>query len=123
MVVRIAAFVATFAGTLALITGLVYWTGHGSNLLSLHMLLGFLTVGGLWAAAFGQAVSSGGSWILAAVAVLLGALAIYVGLYQTSLIFGDLRWLIQVLHLLLGILTIGLAHMAAARVRKPRRAG
>ena len=31
---------------------------------------------------------------------------------------GEFHWLIRVIHLLLGLLTIGMGHMAAARSRK-----
>ena len=47
MVNRIAAAVLTLAGSLALISGLLFWTGTALNLMTLHMLLGFLAVGAL----------------------------------------------------------------------------
>jgi hypothetical protein len=34
------------------------------------------------------------------------------------LMVGDFHWLVEVLHLFLGILTIGLGHIGAARYRK-----
>ena len=40
------------------------------------------------------------------------------GLYQASLRVGPLHWIIEITHLILGILTIGLGHMAAARYRR-----
>lgn len=118
MVIRIASVVVSLAGVFALITGVIFWTGHALNLISMHMLLGFVTVAGLWVAAVGQAFARGGSRVLALVALVIGAATLYVGLYQTTLKIGDFRWLIQVLHLVLGILTIGLSHMAAARYRR-----
>ena len=118
MVIRIAAVVLSLAGVLALISGLCFWTGTALNLVSMHMLLGFLAVAALWVVAIGQSFSKAGSWIIAACALLVGALTIVIGLYQASLMVGPLHWVIEVIHLVLGILTIGLGHMAAARYRK-----
>jgi uncharacterized membrane protein len=118
MVIRIAAVVLSLAGVLGLISGLFFWTGTALNLVSLHMLLGFLAVAALWVVAIGQVFSNTGSWIIAACALLVGALTIVIGLYQVSLMVGPLHWIIEVIHLALGILTIGLGHMAAARYRK-----
>jgi hypothetical protein len=37
---------------------------------------------------------------------------------QSSLMAGEFHWVIQVTHLALGVLTIGVGHVAAARYRK-----
>jgi hypothetical protein len=118
VVIRYASAVVTLAGILALISGLVIWYGAAPSLVSMHMLLGFLTVAGLWTIGIVQFKSAGGSSILAALALILGALTIYIGMNQTGIIPGAHHWLIQIGHVILGILSIGLAHMAAARQRR-----
>jgi hypothetical protein len=118
MVIRIASAVLSLAGLLALLSGLLFWIGIALNLVSLHMLLGFLAVGALWTIGVAQAVAKGGNWIIAAAALVLGVLTIMLGLYQSSLLIGPWHWLVDVTHLLLGVLTIGLGHMGAARYRK-----
>jgi hypothetical protein len=118
MVIRLALIVLNLAGFLALIIGLLFWTGTAQNLVSLHMLLGFLTIGALWIIGIGQALDKGGSWIIAALALALGAAAGYFGMIQSSLFAGESHWVIEVSHLLLGLLTIGLGHMGAARHRQ-----
>jgi hypothetical protein len=118
MVVRIASAVLSLAGLLALLSGLLFWTGVALNLVSLHMLLGLLAVGALWTIGIAQATVKGGSWIIAAAALVLGVLTLIVGLYQSLLLLGPWHWIIGVTHLLLGILTIGLGHIGAARYRK-----
>ena len=118
MLIRYASAVLTLSGALALILGLLFWTGVALNLISMHMLLGFLTVGALWLIGIGQLFCQNRSWVIAVVAFLVGALTVVLGLYQSSIIIGVPRWVIQVTHLLLGILTIGLGHMGAARSRK-----
>src|SRR5215470_2951146 len=118
MVIRIAAAVLSLAGLLALILGLLFWTGAALNLLQMHMLLGLLAVGALLVIGIGQAFSRGGSWIIAVGTLVVGAATIVIGMVQASLMVGEFHWVIQVVHLLLGLLTIGMGHMGAARYRK-----
>jgi hypothetical protein len=118
MVIRIASMALSLAGLLALILGLLFWTGSALNLLSLHMLLGLLAVGALWIVGIAQAVADSGSWMIAALAIVIGALMIVLGLTQSSLMVGEFHWVVRVAHLLLGLLTIGIGHMAAARAKK-----
>lgn len=118
MVIRIASIVLSLAGLLALILGLLFWAGVAVHLISMHMLLGFLTVGALWVVGIGQAFGAGGSWAIAAAALVVGGLTMGIGLNQASLMVGDSHWIVQVIHLILGILTIGVGHMSAARARK-----
>ena len=110
--------VLSLAGLLALILGLLFWTGSALNLISLHMLLGFLAVGALWIIGVAQALTYSGSWMIAIVSIVVGALMVVLGLSQSSLIVGDFHWVIRIIHLFLGLLTIGMGHMAAARSRK-----
>ena len=117
MVIRIASIVLRLCGTLALILGLLFWTGNALNLISIHMLLGILVVLSLWVIGVGQAFSSRGSWPLAAGALLLGLLVVVVGMTQSSLMVGSLHWVIQVTHLLLGLLAVGVGQISAARAR------
>lgn len=84
----------------------------------MHMLLGFLAVGALWVIAVGQLFTSMGSWTIAISALAVGALTAVFGLYQSSFLTGAAHWVVQFVHLLLGLLTIGLGHMGAARARR-----
>jgi len=118
MLIRYAGVVLTLSGALALILGLLFWTGAALNLASMHMLLGFLAVGSLWVIGIGQFLSRSGSWLIAVGALCVGALTAVLGLYQASLLIGESHWIIKVTHLLLGVLMIGLGHMGAARHRK-----
>ena len=117
MLVRYASAILTLSGALALILGLLFWAGTAVALMTMHMALGILTVGALWVIAIAQAVN-GGSWLIAAGAVIVGAVTIIFGLLHAGLMAGEFHWVVQSLHLTLGILTIGLGHMAAARHRK-----
>lgn len=118
MVIRYATAVLTVAGLLALVLGVLLWIGLGVNLISLHMLLGLLAVGALWIVAIGQASAKNGNRLLGFSALLLGALTIWLGVIQAALLRGGFHWIIQLIHLALGLATIGLGHIAAVRQRK-----
>ena len=123
MVIRLASAVLTLAGVLALLLGILFWIGFALNFMTLHMMLGLLAVAALWTIAVAQACANGGSWVIAAYAVIVGALTVVLGLYQSSLLVGPMHWMIEVSHLVLGVLTIGLGHMAAARYRRSGESG
>jgi hypothetical protein len=82
------------------------------------MLLGLLAVGALWIIGVAQALLPSGSWTIAALTIMVGGLMIALGLTQTSLMAGDFHWVVRIIHLLVGLLTIGMGHMAAARAGK-----
>jgi len=63
----------------------------------------------LWIIGIGQAVSNGGSWLLAASASVVGVLLVIIGMTQASLLAGAFHWVIQVVHLLLGMLELRIA--------------
>src|SRR6266498_2711759 len=79
MVFRIASIVLRLCGALAVILGILFWSGNSLNLIPIHMLLGLLVVLSLWIVGITQAFSSGGSWPLALGALLLGLLAVGIG--------------------------------------------
>jgi hypothetical protein len=96
--------------------GLLFWTGNATGLVDLHQLLGILLVLALWTQA-ALAARAGVEPRLVAVAAVWGLLVPIVGLTQTNLLTGSLHWLIQVIHLLLGIGLIALAERLAAAAK------
>lgn len=118
MAIRIGSVVLNLSGVLALILGLLFWDHRALNLISLHMLLGLLVVGALWVIGIGQAFFKSGSWLLATCALIIGALVLVIGMMQSAMLVDDYHWVIQIVHLALGLTAIGIGHMAAARVRK-----
>jgi hypothetical protein len=118
MVIRIGSVVLSVAGVFALILGLLLWSHRASHLVALHMLLGFLVVSALWVVGIAQAFANSGSWLMAACAIIVGALVLVLGMNQSSLMVGEFHWIIQVMHLLLGLTAIGIGHMVAARYRR-----
>ena len=102
---------------LALLTlGLLFWTGNARGLIPLHMLLGLVLVLALWTLA-GLAARAGVPIGLVALAVAWGLIVPALGLTQAQLLPGSAHWIIQVLHLLVGIGAIGQAEGLAARIK------
>jgi hypothetical protein len=105
---------------LALIAlGVLFWTGHALGLLWLHMLLGTLFVLCLWVMV-GVAFLARSSKGLALVVLIWSLIVPALGVEQVRLLLGSLHWVIQSIHLLVGLIAIGLGHALARRI--PRSA-
>jgi hypothetical protein len=103
-------------GVVQLVLGLAFWTGNLLGLVDLHQLLGILLVLGLWTqAALGQRAGVPAGMV--AGAAVLGLVVLVVGLSQRELLPGSAHWVIQVLHLLLGLGLLGLAENLAVRAK------
>jgi len=50
---------------LALILGMLFWTGHAESLIDAHMLLGLLVALSLWVLGAALAITREGNWWLA----------------------------------------------------------
>jgi hypothetical protein len=95
--------------------GLLFWSGNAAALVPIHMLIGVLLVLGLWTqAALGARAGAG--WPLVAGAAVWGLVVPVFGMLQTSLLPGDAHWIVQAVHLLIGIVAIALAELLSARV-------
>ena len=103
-------------GVIQLVLGILFWTGNALGLVDLHQLFGILLVLALWtqAALAHRAGVPGG---LIAGAAVYGLIVPIVGLTQRELLPGSAHWVIQVIHLLLGIGLIGLAENLATRAK------
>jgi hypothetical protein len=103
-------------GVVQLVLGVLFWTGNALGLVDLHQLLGILLVLGLWtmaALAHRAGVPAG----LVAAAAVWGLLVVIVGLTQRELLAGSAHWVIEVIHLLLGIGLLALAENLATRAK------
>ena len=104
------------AGVIQILLGLAFWTGNALGLVDLHQLLGILLVLALWtqaALAHRAGVPAG----MVAGAAVLGLLVVIVGLTQQNLLPGSAHWVIQVIHLLLGLGLLGLADNLSIRAK------
>ena len=104
------------AGVIQILLGLAFWTGNALGLVDLHQLLGILLVLALWTQA-ALADRAGVPAGMVAGAAVLGLLVVIVGLTQQNLLPGSAHWVIQVIHLLLGLGLLGLADNLAIRAK------
>lgn len=94
------------SGVLLLALGVFIWTGNFDQLIPYHRVLGFVLVIALWTLSF-LAAREGVPIGLVAAAVAYGLIAPVVGLTQTTVLTGGLHWVIQVIHLLIGLGAVG----------------
>ena len=105
------------AGLIQVVLGLLFWTGRALNLLSVHIAVGLILVLALWTLA-GLAARAGVNLGLVLTAVLWGLLVVLFGLTQTQILTGGSHWLIQILHLAIGLSAIGQAEGLGQRIKQ-----
>ncbi|MGH2410371.1 MAG: hypothetical protein ACRDGS_08405 [Chloroflexota bacterium] len=103
-------------GLLLIILGIIIWTGKSDGIIPLHRFLGIVIVLALWTLAY-VASRSGVSAGLIALAVAWGLVAPILGLSQEHVLTGNGHWIIQILHLLIGLGVIALGEMLALRIK------
>ena len=118
MVVRITVMILRIAALITLILGLIFWTSNvANNLVPVHMLLGLIVTLALLILG-GVMITVKGGLGLGIAAIVLGLIVPILGLTQTQLLVGSLHWIIQVVHLLIGLMAIGMGEMIAGRYRR-----
>jgi hypothetical protein len=104
------------AGLTAIILGLLFWTGNLLPMIPIHMLAGLTVVLSLWILA-GLAARAGVHLGLVALAFVWGLIVPILGLTQNQLLPGSWHWVIQVIHLLVGIGALGQGEGLARRIK------
>jgi hypothetical protein len=117
MAVRITIMVLRVVVLLALVLGLLLWFGVQGALIPVHMLLGILVVLALWVLG-GFAFTIKGGVGIGIGAIVWGLIVLLFGLNQRTILVGNLHWLIQVIHLLLGLGAAGLGEAIAGRYKR-----
>ncbi len=117
MVVRIALNIIRVGVLIELALGILFWTGNADSLQIVHIVIGILVVLSLWTMGIVQGLQ-GGSVGLALATFFIGFLLTLFGLFQKGWLVGPSHWVIQVIHLLLGLSAIGLAEMIGGRYRR-----
>src|SRR5260221_8578590 len=118
MAANVARWVGRISGILQLVMGLVIWTGY-VQLTQFHILNGVLLVLALWVLAGLAAGRAPVGQVV--VAVVWGLLMPIFGLTQDRVLPGSFHWIIQVVHLLVGLAAIGMGE-GLARAILPARA-
>ena len=108
-------------GLVQIVLGLLFWTGNQLSLVPVHMLIGLVIVLSLWTLAFIGA-RSGVQPGFVALAFVWGLVVPVLGVTQGRLLAGDAHWVIQALHLLVGLAAIGMAEGMGRQIRQSRSA-
>lgn len=104
-------------GLIQIVLGLLFWTGNALNLIPIHILSGFVLILSLWVLAV-LAALVGVSRGVVALAIVWGLVVPILGLTQAQLLTGPAHWIIEVLHLLVGLAAIGMGVRLARRIRE-----
>ncbi len=127
MFVRIAIMLMRLCVLIALILGILFWIRGtdvaGGRLVLLHMGIGILIALLLVILGFVIVTVKGRNIGLTIGAFVIAICMVALGLSQQSILAGSsLHWIIQVVHLLLGLLAIGMGEMIAGRYKRLRAA-
>ena len=113
-------WIIRLAGTVALVLGLLIWTLQ-LDVVSIHMLFGLVVALSLLVISLLSAFTS--ELRLAGILGIVYAFILpLLGLNQETLLIGSLHWLIEVLHLLVGIGALAFAGVLSMRYRRVRLA-
>lgn len=115
----IALTVLRITGVIQIVLGLLFWTNNAFALIPVHILSGFVLVLALWALAV-LAALAGVSRGAVALALVWGLIVPIFGLTHAQILPGPAHWVIEVLHLLVGLAAIGLGAGLARRIRQVR---
>ncbi len=123
-VIKISQWVLRISAIIVLVLGILFWTNvintdNSGGIVLVHMLLGILVVIALWTLGIAQGMR-GGSFGLALATFVWGLLTLAIGLFQQKILPdpSSPHWIIQVIHLLLGLGAIGLGEMCAGRAKR-----
>ena len=113
-------WIVRIAGITQIVLGTLFWTGRAFTYIPLHMMIGFVVVLGLWTLAI-LALFARARWTLVAFALLWGIALPAFGMTHATILIGPGHWVIRVIHLLMGLMALGLADRLASHVLRVRR--
>jgi hypothetical protein len=111
----IAQSVVRIAGLLQLGLGIIIWTGTDA-VIPVHVAVGTVLIVSLWVLAY-IAGQNGVDRRLVGLAAVWGLITPIYGLFHELILPGGAHVVIQVLHLLVGFVAIGLSETLAARIK------
>jgi ABC-type multidrug transport system permease subunit len=119
MTARIVQIIVGLAGLCALVLGLLIWIAN-IDLTDIHILFGLLVTLGLLAMSI-IALVARGLRIWGMVGISYPIILLIFGVAHSNLLVGNLHWLIQTLHTLVGIGALVLTGFLAARSMQLQR--
>jgi hypothetical protein len=115
--VTIARGIVRLALIVQLVLGSFFWAGNATSLVDLHQFIGIVLVLSLETLVF-AAARAGVDRPLVILAGLWGVIVVVLGLSQQNILVGSAHWVIQVLHLLVGLAAVGLSEALAGRIQR-----
>lgn len=112
----IAQMTVRVCGVVLVVLGVLIWTGHFDQVIGVHKFFGIVLVLGLWTMAF-LGARAGLPIGLVVVAFAWGLVAPVLGLTQENILTGAWHWVIQIIHLLIGLGAIGLSERLAMMIK------
>jgi hypothetical protein len=109
------------AGVIQILLGLAFWTGNLLTLIPIHMLVGLVLVLALIILAI-LAARSGVNLGLVALAIVWALTVPVLGVTQAQLLPGAFHWVIEVVHLLVGLGAMALGDRLAVMSKQNREA-
>jgi uncharacterized membrane protein len=119
MTARLLQIIVGIAGLCALVLGLLIWIAN-IDLTDIHILFGLLVTLGLLVMSI-IALTARGLRIWGLVGIVYAIILLIFGEAQSNILAGNLHWLIQALHTLVGIGAIALTGFLGARYRTLKR--
>ncbi len=108
-------------GLILIVLGLLFWAGIATTLIPVHIFFGLVLVLSLWTLA-GLAAKAGVSTGLVALAIVWGLIMPILGMTQAQLLVGSAHWVIDALHLLVGVGAVGQAEGLARGIKRAQTA-
>ena len=118
-VVRVIQWIAGIAGLVALVLGLLFWIAQ-IDLINIHMLFGLTVALALLVLSIVM-VATSGMRVLGAIGIVYAFILTVFGYTQSGILTGSTHWLIQVLHLLVGLGALALTGIMATRYVRLKR--
>ena len=111
---RNALMIVRITGVAQLLLGVLIWMGQAGGLVPVHMLIGVIFVIGLWI--LGYRGVAGGQAVMGALVLLWGAVVVAFGMVQAQIMPGPNHAVVQLAHVVMGLLGMGLAEMLGKKL-------
>lgn len=108
-------------GVVQIVVGICLWFGFLAGAVAFHMAIGSLFVLDMWIISV-IALFALPKRGLALFGLLWGALVLWFGMAQTTLLVGSAHWAVRLAHLLVGLAALGLIESLAKGVKRHKAA-
>lgn len=112
VLLRTARIVMRACAAVLVVLGILFWTGHELALVPAHAAVGLLFVVAMWAIAIAGA-AKGAPRSLTVLTVVWGFVVFWLGMHQATILPTSAHWIVEVLHLLVGLAGVGIAERVA----------